>query len=104
MLRIIIKISEILNKIKIIKHETNAHLETIVVFVDQIIKFKKFIFIKTCLKIILNFIHRIIIVEKAFFNLFLKNYFYKILMKIHELFMLIMHVYINNRKFIYENF
>ena len=57
-LKIIIKINEILNKIKIIKHEINACFETIVVFVDEIIKFKNFIFIKTCLKVILNFARR----------------------------------------------
>ena len=53
-----IKINKILNKIKIIKHEMNARLETIVVFVEKIIKFKDFIFMKTCLKIILNYVHR----------------------------------------------
>ena len=58
MLKIVIKINEILNKINIIKHEINVHFETIVVFVDEIIKFKNFVFMKTCLKIISNFARR----------------------------------------------
>ena len=55
MLKIIININEILNKIKIIKHENNARYEVIVIFVDKIIIFKNFTFIKTRLKLILNF-------------------------------------------------
>ena len=53
-----IKINEILNKIKIIKHKMNTRFKTIIVFVDEIIKLLNFIFMKICLKIILNFARR----------------------------------------------
>ena len=49
--------NEILNKIKIIKHKINIRFKMIVVFVNKIIKLLNFDFMKTCLKIILNFVH-----------------------------------------------
>ena len=40
---------------KIIKHEINIRFETNIVFINKIIKFEDFIFMKTCLKVILDF-------------------------------------------------
>ena len=55
MLKIVIKINEILNKLKIIEHEMNARLEMIIIFVDEIIKLLNFYFHKNMFKNNFNF-------------------------------------------------
>ena len=44
MLKIIIKINKILNKIKIVKYKINARFKTIIIVIDEIIKFKNFFY------------------------------------------------------------